>query len=173
MIVIIKLKKTLKYCVKSTNEHCLELDIKRQVKELDKVYGNDAKVFLVTAVLLFSRTDLHGPRCFYFLHSRFFFFPSETSDHTLSLLFLFWYSSVEPLQWNFPGRSPRRKCLCISAEKCEDLFFTKPLSPLRHDQKLIKLLLAAFCERIHSRNGQRENHITLNTNNNFFFLSVV
>lgn len=117
------------------------------------------------SVLVFSGTDLTGPHCFYFLHSRFsssLLKPPTTHFHFLS--------SVKPLQWNGPGSSPRRTFLCISAEKCEDLFFIKLLSPLRHNQKLIsKLLIAPLCECIHSRNGQRENHIRLNINNNFFF----
>ncbi len=74
---------------------------------------------------------------------------------TAVFLSLFWnlrplsqfLSSVKPLQWNFPGHSLRRKFLCIWAEKqCNELFFIKLLSPLRHDQKLISnLLTAALC----------------------------
>lgn len=71
--------------------HCS--DIKRQVMEYGKDYVNDTKAFSVAAVLVFSGTDLTGPHCFYFLHSR--FSSSLLKPPTTLSQFL---SSVKPLQ---------------------------------------------------------------------------
>lgn len=90
MIVIIKFKKTLKYCVKRILNK-----LRNRIKFMEMI-----QAFLVTTVLLFSGTDLHGPRCFYFLHSRFFFsrFHSSFYIHQLNLC-------SETFQAAVPGES--------------------------------------------------------------------